>query len=232
MDVASPRPRRGRRARPGLRDRNAPGRRPGTCPRAGAARPRSPPPRRHGRTRSPAAPFRRAPSASSTVTLGASRLDLDRRQASRRGARHRGSSATTAKSAWPWKETSSTAKSGSSPKAGETSFFPGMSAAVRTATTPGRRAHRSKIECGNAPARHRRLPTATCKRAVGLADIVDVLGRALHMLGGGIMRQSAMDVAKGLLPSPLRGGSGVRGEGVELKRAEWISARQPAESRA
>src|SRR5918993_630465 len=45
--------------------------------------------------------------------------------------------ATTAKSAWPRKLMSWSTKSGSSPKAGDTSFLPGMSDAVRTTTTPG-----------------------------------------------------------------------------------------------
>jgi hypothetical protein len=46
--------------------------------------------------------------------------------------------ATTAKTGWPWNSTSVAANAGSSPLAGEMSLRPGTSAAVSTATTPGK----------------------------------------------------------------------------------------------
>ena len=158
------------------------------------------------------------------MTLGASRLDRDGGKPARRGGRHRGSSATTAKSAWPWKDDLIDGKERIVAESRRHVVLARYVGCGEDRDDASAGADLSKLKCGNAPAGLRRLSDGNVKRALGLADIIDVLRRALHVLRGGIMRESAMDVAKRLLPSPCGEGSGVRGEGVELKRAEWISA--------
>ena len=93
--------------------------------------------------RSRPARARPLPSASAMVTDGAfaSMSILASRAARRASSRVR---AATANSACPWNRISSSANSGSSAKTGAMSFLPGISAAVRTATTPGRAAHRAR----------------------------------------------------------------------------------------
>ena len=45
-------------------------------------------------------------------------------------------------------------------------------------------------------ARHRRTADGDMQRADRLRDIVDILGRALHMLGAAVMRQRLVHMAQ------------------------------------
>ncbi len=62
----------------------------------------------------------------------------------------------------------------------------------------GRGAHGRDIEREQAPARLRRLADGDVQRALGLADVVDILRGALDVLDAGIVRQGLADVAERL----------------------------------
>ena len=87
-------------------------------------------------------------------------------------------------------------KTGSSALPGEMSFFPGMSAAVTTATTPGALRTSLEIETAQRAARNRRAADGDMQRADRLGDIVDIFGAALHMLGAAVMRQRLVNMAQ------------------------------------
>ena len=115
---------------------------------------------------------------------------LARRAARRASSRVR---ATTANSAWPWNMTSSSANSGSSANTGAMSFLPGMSGAVRTATTPGAARTALQIKALQPAAGLVGHADRDMQRSRGLADVVDIGRRALNMQAGGIVRQRLVD---------------------------------------
>jgi hypothetical protein len=75
--------------------------------------------------------------------------------------------ATTAKSVCPWNITSWSTNKGSSAKTGATSFLPGISAAVRTTTTPGAPRTASKPKLFNLPEVLVAMPIAICSVPAG-----------------------------------------------------------------
>ena len=83
--------------------------------------------------------------------------------------------------------------SGSSANTGAISFLPGISAAVRTATTPG--AARTALQVQALQFARGLVGHADrdMQRARGLADVVDIVRRALDVQNGGIMRQRLMN---------------------------------------
>ena len=74
-----------------------------------------------------------------------------------------------------------------------------------------KRAHRIEIERQQSAARDRRLADGDMQGSVRFADIVDVVGRALHMLDAEIVRKRLADVTEGLCVTlPSRGRVGLR----------------------
>ena len=67
----------------------------------------------------------------------------------------------------------SSTNTGSSPAIGLTSFLPGISAAVSTATTPGAARTASRSTPSNLPGRDRRAADRDVQQALRLADVVD-----------------------------------------------------------
>ncbi len=144
----------------------------------------------------------------------------------RRGARRSRSVAATANIGCPANCTMSAAKIGSSCWIGPTSLTPGMSAAVTTSTTPGARAH---VGRGRAPSRRPcatgLTPSATCKRAARLGQVVGVVRRARDVQCRGIVRQIRADDARSRV-----GGQGGRSERRVRGVHRFIRAARPGAS--
>src|SRR5215207_500642 len=66
------------------------------------------------------------------------------------------------------------------------------------------------VEGEQSPARLRRLTDGDVQRALGLADIVDILRRTLNVLDAGIVRQGLADMAEGFRIHGRFGGCGHR----------------------
>src|ERR1044072_3033564 len=75
--------------------------------------------------------------------------------------------ATTANTTWPWNSICPDTNTGSSPAIALTSFLPGISAAVSTATTPGAARTASRSTPSNCPLATGAPPTAMCSRPSG-----------------------------------------------------------------
>ena len=71
-----------------------------------------------------------------------------------------------------------------------------MSAAVMTATTPGVLSTSARSIRRIVPARHRRTADGDMQGARRLRHVVDILGRALHVLGGAVVRQRLVHMAQ------------------------------------
>src|ERR1043166_6618378 len=107
-----------------------------------------------------------AASASSTVTSGVPvatsiLASLTARRAASRVV------AATANTTWPWNSMRSATNTGSSCSTGPTSFAPGMSAAVSTATTPGAARTAERSTPNSCPAATGAPPTARCSSPSG-----------------------------------------------------------------
>ena len=179
---------RHRPARSAPRDRSAPGRRCASGParrRGAAAIAALASPRRRVSGSVTRTPVGRAASASRIA--GSSSYSTTASLAARRACSR--VVAATAKIGWPTNWTRSVASSGSSWRwVGLTSFSPGMSAAVRTQTTPSARAHRRQVELDDPRMRLGREPELDVEQAGGLGQVVDIERLAGDVAPGAVVR--------------------------------------------
>ena len=98
--------------------------------------------------------------------------------------------ATTANTAWPWNiDLARRRSSGSSAKTGRDVVLAGNVGRGQHRDNAGRRAHRAEIEARHHAAGPVRHADGDMQRPLGLADVVDIGRRALHVQPSGIVRQ-------------------------------------------
>ena len=202
------RPRPGWRARPGLRDRNAPARRCAACPcrRCGAGGER----RRAVALAEGVVGQKRVSARERVIDRDAGRSDRDLDLGEPRGAARLLARLRDDREQRPARGTRSARRRTADRRrrAGCTSFLPGMSAAVSTATTPGAARTASRSTPSSCPAATGAPPTATCSVPSGSRMSSMKLRRARDMLRRGVVR--AARGAPRAAATPRRGGQAAR----------------------